>query len=115
MNGAPHLLVFFRPEIAGDDDARAHRRAVEKSDQHKDEVARRGNSRERLFSQKSADNDGIGRIIKLLKEIAQKMGNAKRIRLRRMGPSVSACLAASVCINDTINSFFMERYMKVRA
>lgn len=78
MDGAAHILVFFRPEQPRDDDARAHGGAVEKADQHKDEAARGGNRGKSLLPEELSDDDRVGRIVKLLKKVAQKNGQRKK-------------------------------------
>lgn len=70
MYGAAHFVVFFRAEIAGDDDAGAHGGAVEKADHEKNQIARRRHGGKGVPAQKPPDDDGVGGVVELLKKIA---------------------------------------------
>ncbi len=72
MDGQLHPLFILRTEVAGDDHARTGEDAAEEADQHKDQAAGGADGGQRLIAQQIADDQGIGHIVELLKQVAQK-------------------------------------------
>ena len=72
MDGFLHFLCFLRAVVSGDDDSGAHGNTLKKPDHEKDQVARGADGGERVAAEEIADNQGVGGIVQLLKQIAQK-------------------------------------------
>lgn len=88
VDGLLYAVVILRAEIARDDDARAHRDAVDQTDHQEDQVTGGADGGQRLAAQKIADDQGIRRVIELLKQVAQKQREREgdqRLRDRAFG------------------------------
>ena len=72
MDGQLHPLFILRPEVAVDDHARTSEDAAKKADQHKDQAAGGADGGQRLIAQQIADDQGIGDIVGLLKQVAPR-------------------------------------------
>ena len=72
VNGAGHIVRFSRTVELRNDDRRAGRKSDKEADQQVDERAGRSADRcQGFLADELADNDGVRRVIKLLKERAQ--------------------------------------------
>ena len=88
MYGKAQVFIVARAVVLRDDDARACCKAHEKADQRIDDRACRTNRRQRLLADKVSDDDGIDRIIKLLKQVADQQGDGEIDELFQITPSV---------------------------
>ena len=72
VDGGGHLPVLLCAEIPGDDDAGAHGQALEKADQHVDQISRGAHRSQSGIAHKFTNHPGIEGIVKLLEHIAQQ-------------------------------------------
>lgn len=72
VDGFLHFFYFLRAVIPGDDNSRAHGYSLKETDHQKNQVARRADGGERVAAKKVSNNQGIGGIVQLLKQISQK-------------------------------------------
>ena len=81
VDGGTHLFHLTGTEKPGNHHARAHRNTAEEPHQQKDECAGAGNGCQRAVAQQVADDEGIGGIIQLLEQKAQKQRDRKGYQL----------------------------------
>ena len=77
MNGFLHTVNLPRSIISGDHNPCAYSDPIEETDHEKDQASGRTDRRQRFTAEKIPHDQGICRIIELLKEIAEKERNGK--------------------------------------
>ena len=77
MYGAGYLFFIFRTEISGDDHAAAHGGSHKEADHQEDQVARRGDCRQRVCAEIPPDDEGVRSVVELLEDFAQKDGHGE--------------------------------------
>ena len=81
MYGQGHAPLVFGAEVLGDDHAGAHGDAVEEAHHHENQTARRSDRGQSRLVQESTDNQGVCRVVHLLKNVAQQDGHGKEQQL----------------------------------
>jgi len=77
MDGSGHAVIVTRAKIAGDGHACAHGQAGKEADEQEDQRAGRTDGRQRLISQKPADDQRVRRIVKLLEHLTEEYRHGK--------------------------------------
>lgn len=77
VDGAGHLVVVPRAEIAGNGHAHAAGGAGEEADQQEDQRAGGADGGQRVVTQKVADDQGVGGVVQLLEQLAEKDGDSE--------------------------------------
>ena len=70
--------LVLGPKVFGNDHAGAHGDAIKKAHHHENQTAGRGHSGQSRLVQKSAHNQGVGRVVHLLENVAQQNGQRKK-------------------------------------
>ena len=81
MDRALEPFCLPRSVIPRHNDSGAHRNTIEKAYHQKDQIAGRTDRRKCVASEKISNDQGIRRVIKLLKKIAQEQWNGKENNL----------------------------------
>ncbi len=77
VDGFLYFLCFLRAVIPGNHNPGAHSDALKKTDHQKNKVARGADCGECVAAKKVSDNQGVGGIVQLLKQISQKKRERK--------------------------------------
>ena len=78
MDGAGDARIISGSKIAGDGDARAHRHAGKEADDQEDQRSGRADGGQRLVAKKTADDQCVRGVVKLLEHLTEQNGNGKR-------------------------------------
>ena len=77
VDGLGYAVIVTRAKIAGDGHACTHGQAGKEADEQEDQRAGRTDGRQRLISQKPADDQRVRRIVKLLEHLTEEYRHGK--------------------------------------
>ena len=78
MHGPLRILAVLCAKILRHHDARTHRDALTEADEQEDGRATGADGCQRIAAHKVADDDGVGGVVQLLKQVAQDQRHGKQ-------------------------------------
>ena len=81
MRSQLNLFAVAGAIVAGDNNPGANRNPIEKTNEQEDSITRGTDSRQGFTAQKVTDDQRVGRVVKLLKQIAEKDRQGKEQNL----------------------------------
>ena len=92
-------FLVFRSVIPRNHDTGTHRDTIDEADHQKDQIARRADCRQRVASKKISHDQGVCRVVQLLKQISEKQRDGKQDDLPGDTALCHSCFA--LCTHDT--------------
>ena len=99
VNHLLQIFPVFRSVVPRDDDTGTHRDTIDEADHQKNQIARRADCRQRVAAKKVSHDQGICRVVQLLKQISEKQRDGKQDDLPGNTAFCHSCFA--LCAHDT--------------